>query len=263
MLIGSLAIAGHPAAGRLLLEGRDPRRVVQERLRVGLGDRLRRGRPDRVLHVPADGPDLLGRRSAARRRSGTRSTSRRRSMTDPAHPAGDPVGLPRACTSGLPLGASRITELAGAGLRRRPRRSSTATRREPAFSLFGIDGAADPRQRRRSRSSAWSSRGACSASSIGPIRMPARPERVRELTARRPVPVPRLAQQVVVRRPQPPAVHGHRRPDRGAPVVVRPRGRRRHRQRASARRPSTPARGLAPGPDRPRPELRARASPSG
>ena len=44
----------HPAAGRLLQQGRDPRRGVQERLPVGLGDRLRRRRHDRVLHVPAD-----------------------------------------------------------------------------------------------------------------------------------------------------------------------------------------------------------------
>ena len=61
MLIGSLAIAGHPAAGRLLLEGRDPRRVVQAGLPVGLGDRVRGRRPHRVLHVPAHGPDVLGR----------------------------------------------------------------------------------------------------------------------------------------------------------------------------------------------------------
>ena len=43
-----------PAAGRLLQQGRDPGRGVQERLHRGLGDRLRRRRDDRVLHVPAD-----------------------------------------------------------------------------------------------------------------------------------------------------------------------------------------------------------------
>ena len=37
MLIGSIAIAGHPAAGGLLLQGRDPRRGVQVRLLLGLG----------------------------------------------------------------------------------------------------------------------------------------------------------------------------------------------------------------------------------
>ena len=39
MLIGSIAIAGHPAARRLLQQGRDPVRGVQARLPVGLGDR--------------------------------------------------------------------------------------------------------------------------------------------------------------------------------------------------------------------------------
>ena len=48
---------------------------------------------------------------------------------------------------------------------------------------------------------------------------------------RHPVPVPRLAQQVVVRRPQPPAVHRHRRAGRGRAVVVRPGRHRRHGQR--------------------------------
>ena len=50
----------HPAAGRLLLQGRDPGRVVQAGLLVGLDRRLHRRRPDRVLHVPADGPHVLG-----------------------------------------------------------------------------------------------------------------------------------------------------------------------------------------------------------
>ena len=45
------------------------------------------------------------------------------------------------------------------------------------------------------------------------------------------VPLPRVAQQVVVRRPQPPAVHRDRRAGRGVPVVVRPRRGRRNRQR--------------------------------
>ena len=71
---------------------------------------------------------------------------------------------------------------------------------------------------------------------IGAIRLPARPEPVREISALpgAVVPVPRLAQQVVVRRAQPPAVHRHRRTDRRGDVVVRPRGRRRHGQRRRA-----------------------------
>ena len=50
----------HPAAGRLLLQGRDPRRGLQVRLLLGLGHRPVRRPADRVLHVPAHGPDLLG-----------------------------------------------------------------------------------------------------------------------------------------------------------------------------------------------------------
>ena len=42
---------------------------------------------------------------------------------------------------------------------------------------------------------------------VGGLRLPARPERVRELDRPRPVPLPRVAQQVVVRRPERPAVH--------------------------------------------------------
>ena len=49
-----------------------------------------------------------------------------------------------------------------------------------------------------------------------------------------PVPVPRLAQQVVVRRPQRPAVHRDRRAGRGGPVVVRPRSSSTARSTASA-----------------------------
>ena len=37
MLIGAHRDRRHPAAGRLLLQGRDPRRGVQDRLLVGLG----------------------------------------------------------------------------------------------------------------------------------------------------------------------------------------------------------------------------------
>src|SRR5207344_2954338 len=71
------------------------------------------------------------------------------------------------------------------------------------------------------------------------------------------VPVPRVAQQVVVRRPVPPPVHGHRREACGRHLVVRPRGDRRdsqrHRHGHHRRRPRA-----APDPDRPGPELRAR-----
>ena len=48
------------------------------------------------------------------------------------------------------------------------------------------------------------------------------PERVRELDRPGPVPVPRVAQQVVVRRAQQPAVHRDRRAGGRGPLVVRP-----------------------------------------
>ena len=84
----------HPAAGRLLQQGRDPRRGVQERLPVGLGDRDRRRDDDRVLHVPADRADVLGREPG---RPGGRAAHPRVAVgdDDAALAAGDPVGLPR------------------------------------------------------------------------------------------------------------------------------------------------------------------------
>ena len=57
--------------------------ALQARLLLGLGDRLRRRRHDRLLHVPAHGPDVLGREPGATRRSSRRSTSRRWTMTVP------------------------------------------------------------------------------------------------------------------------------------------------------------------------------------
>ena len=75
MLIGAIAIAGHPAPRRVLLQGRDPGRGVQVRVRLlGLGDRARRRRHDRLLHVAADGQDVLRRvaRRPARRGQGPR-----------------------------------------------------------------------------------------------------------------------------------------------------------------------------------------------
>ena len=214
-------------------------------------------RHDRVLHVPADGPDVLGREPRSTRGRAGRSTSRRRSMTIAAHRCWrsrrsslgivpGPAARGRACISRA--GWSRCSP--------RARRRSTLGPRRP-FELFGIDGAlimasvavaaigvvvawrpvrrrarADPRCRRRPSASA------------------ARPRA-------RPVPLPRLAQQVVVRRPQPPAVHGHRRPDRGGPVVVRPARSSTARSTPSAR--STVGAGARPppDPDRPGPELRA------
>ena len=66
----------HPAARRLLLQGRDPGRGVQVRVHLGLGDRPRRRRHDRVLHVAADGQDVLRRVPRGPARGARRSTSR-------------------------------------------------------------------------------------------------------------------------------------------------------------------------------------------
>ena len=68
---------GHPAAGRLLLQGRDPGRGVQARTSRGSGRSASSSRHDRVLHVPADGQDVLGREPGRPARGAERSTSRR------------------------------------------------------------------------------------------------------------------------------------------------------------------------------------------
>ena len=61
---------------------------------------------------------------------------------------------------------------------------------------------------------------------------------------RDPLPVPGLAQQVVVRRPQPPAVHRHRRAGRRGDLVVRPRRSSTGRSTASAASTVDAGRGL-------------------
>ena len=48
------------APGRLLLQGRDPGQRLQGRLLLGVGHRFRGRRHDGLLHVPADGHDVLG-----------------------------------------------------------------------------------------------------------------------------------------------------------------------------------------------------------
>ena len=174
----------------------------------------------------------------------------------PAHPAGHPVDLPRACTS-----ACRSARAGSAtGWRRssrRARRSSTPRpARGAAYALFGIDGvliiaSVDHRRHRR-------------GPRLAPVRRRDRadpacrpgPERVRELTARAPFlyraslnkwwfdDLNHLLFMVIGGT------------DRGGAVVVRPRGRRRHGQRARRGDRRRGAR-APPGPDRPGPELRA------
>ena len=95
--------------------------------------------------------------------------------------------------------------LAGAGLRTRP--AELLHHEEAAFALFGIDGVLILASVTRGRRSASPSPGGCSARSCSAD--PAgRPPGARPRASRpRPVPLPGVAQQVVVRRPQPPAVH--------------------------------------------------------
>ena len=115
-----------PAAGRLLQQGRDPRRGVQAGLPVDLGDRAVRGPADRVLHVPAHGPHVLGQepRRPPRRAEHPRVAAGDDLAAD--HPR-DPVDLrwasSWACRSGPGSSAS--------GWRRSSsrRRSRWATRR--------------------------------------------------------------------------------------------------------------------------------------
>ena len=162
---------------------------------------------------------------------------------------------------GLPLGASRIAHWLEPVFAEAQEILHGGTD-EADYALFGIDGALILASV-ASRPSASSSPGGCSASRSARSAMPARPERVRELTAR----VPFLYRAslnkwwfddlnhllfIVIggRSPRPlwwfdrevvdGTVNAHRRATR-----------------------STSGRGLRRDPDRPRPELRARASPSG
>ena len=74
MLIGALAIAGIPPLAGFFTKDEVLGEHLQARLLVGLGHRRRRRRPDRLLHVPADGQDVLRRepRRPGRRAEGPR-----------------------------------------------------------------------------------------------------------------------------------------------------------------------------------------------
>ena len=251
MLIGSLAIAGIPPLAGFFSKdeilGESFKQGFQWVWAIGFVVAVH----DRVLHVPAHGPDVLGH--VPRPEGGLGQDPRVAAGDDrPADPAGHPVGVPRhvprACRSAparSPAGSSRSSRSA-------TRRSATRRR---AFALFGIDGVlilASVTVAVVGIAIAWRLFGVELARPAARRATRARPRAQRP----GPVPLPRVAQQVVVRRAQPPAVHRHRRPGRRRPVVVRPRGRRRHGQR---RRPLHGRVGprAPPRPDRPRPELRA------
>ena len=136
-------------------------------------------------------------------------------------------------------------------------RGATCTTTRPTFQLFGIDGFLI-----LDRASPWPRSAlvagifGCSASSGS-----RRPDRRRapdhERQRRDPVPLPRLAQQVVVRRAQPPAVHRSSAGGSRRPVVVRPERSSTAPSTASASLVARRGRRAAADPDRPRPELRA------
>ena len=134
---------------------------------------------------------------------------------------------------GLPLGREPDHRAGWRRSSRRARRILRGGAAEPAYQLFGIDGVliiASVTIATIGLVIAWRLFGVQHRSDP-----PAGPPRTRP-RADRPgaVPVPRVAQQVVVRRPVPPAVHRHRRQDRHGRVVVRPRSRSTGRSTRSA-----------------------------
>ena len=183
----------HPAAGRLLQQGRDPRRGVQARLPVGLGDRDRRRAHDRVLHVPADRADVLGRDprsnggrgphpriAAGHDRAAVAARRSRRSSSGiilslPGPPLGPLLGF---APDQKGLLATWLEPVFAQG-------EALLGRAEASFSLFGIDGVlilASVAVAVIGMVVAWRLFGA----ELWRLRWTGNPERVRTLTARVP-----------------------------------------------------------------------------
>ena len=150
-------------------------------------------------------------------------------MTVPADPARDPVDLP----GHVPGPAARRQPDQRIGWSRcSPSPRSTSSSTMPTTRPVRRRRLPDPDER---RAGGDRPRRRHLAVRLVPPRRPHRhraPDHERQ--RRDPVPVPRLAQQVVVRRAQRPAVHPDRRARRGVPVVVRPDD---HRRRGERRRP--------------------------
>ena len=142
MLIGSIAIAGIPPLAGFFCKDE----ILGEAFKLGFQWVWAIGIVVAVMTAfymfRLIGPDVLGREPGRPGTSSRTSTSRRRSMTDPADPAGHPVG-PRLVLSwpGPPLGRCSAPgpesprELARSGLRA-GRASSSATP-EPSSSSSG------------------------------------------------------------------------------------------------------------------------------
>ena len=137
MLIGSIAIAGHPAAGRLLLEGRDPRRGLQARLPRGSGRSACSSRCLTAFYMFR----LMGLTFWGEFRGPKELWDRIHEsppvMTVAAHPAGHPVAPPRP----VPRAAARRQhDLAAGSSRSSQQADELLGHAEAEYQLFGIDG---------------------------------------------------------------------------------------------------------------------------
>ena len=106
MLIGAIAIAGIPPLAGFFSKDEILGEAFKLGLLLGLAHRPVVAVHDRVLHVPADGQDVLRRDATSTRTSSRTIHESPLAMTVPLDPARHPVGPPRPRYLGLPLGRS-------------------------------------------------------------------------------------------------------------------------------------------------------------